>query len=276
MELISLGNYQSLHKKWTSAKASLGFVPTMGALHVGHLKLIDQAISENDYVVLSIFVNPSQFNNAKDFQLYPRTIERDVELLKEYANLYVICPTVEEIYPRTDSYLPMPLGSLGKIMEGEHRPGHFEGVVHVVHNLFKIVRPNRAYFGLKDFQQFYIIRKLVDYYNFKIEIIPCETIRSHEGLALSSRNERLDATGLKKALGIFQALEFMRLEKNKKNIDELIVEARQILLQKGLQIEYLELRDYKTLGLTKNLKESCVCFIAVYCQGIRLIDNMLI
>lgn len=276
MELITLGSYTRFRNDWATTNTSIGFVPTMGALHEGHLKLVDRASTENDKVIVTIFVNPTQFNNSKDFQVYPRVLERDLDLLKSYKNVFVIHPSREEIYPVTDQFTPMPLGFLGEIMEGRFRPGHFEGVVHVVHNLFNLIKPNRAYFGMKDFQQLTIIRKLVDFYQFDIEIVSCETIRSKYGLALSSRNARLDDAGLKNALGIFRAFEFIRSQKGNRTIDILISESKANLEKNGLEVEYLEIRDFESLELSHNLSKSSICFIAAYCQGVRLIDNMLI
>lgn len=276
MELLTLQSYHQLHKEWVDSKASVGFVPTMGALHQGHLKLIRQALEENTVAVISIFVNPSQFNNQNDFESYPRNINRDLSALQNLHNLYVIHPTQDEVYPEPDSYEPMPLGFLGQIMEGTHRPGHFEGVVHVVHNLFKLVRPDRAYFGLKDFQQLTFIQKLVDFYKFEIEIISCETLRTIHGLALSSRNDRLDNEGLKQALGIFKTFQFIRKNKNNRNIEKLIQDGIEYLYKEGLEVEYLEIRDKDSLEVAKNFSKPTVCFIAAYCQGVRLIDNMLI
>jgi pantoate--beta-alanine ligase len=153
------------------AGQSIGFVPTMGALHKGHKALVDKASSENDFVVISIFVNPTQFNNKEDLALYPRTLEADLELLKTVENGLVFVPNVADIYPDKTNFKPFNLGNLDKVMEGKHRPGHFDGVVHVVHNLFEIVEPSKAYFGQKDFQQLAVIRKMNTHYGFPIEII---------------------------------------------------------------------------------------------------------
>jgi len=193
--------------KLKTASKTIAFVPTMGALHKGHKALVDRASKENDIVVISIFVNPTQFNNKEDLALYPRTLEADLDLLKTVKNAIVFVPSVTDVYPENTSFKPFDLGNLDKVMEGKHRPGHFDGVVHVVHNLFQIVEPTKAYFGQKDFQQLAVIRKLNAHYRFPIEIVACETLREESGLAMSSRNMRLSEQEKKDALLLWETLQ---------------------------------------------------------------------
>ena len=255
---------------------SIGFVPTMGALHEGHLAIIERAAKENDYAVVSIFVNPTQFNNTEDLANYPRTIEEDLKLLSNLSNVYVFQPEVSEVYAENIFFDPMPLGYLASLMEGKYRPGHFDGVVHVVHNLFRLVQPTRAYFGKKDYQQLAIIRMLVNHYQFPIEIVACETWRSNVGLALSSRNKRLSPQGIQDALIIWKTLSFIKERKNKSSILDVKTAAISFFSKGSLSLEYLEFMNENTLMPAASWEEPVVCFIAAYCEGVRLIDNILV
>ena len=276
MELLSLHDYNVKRFVENKLSGSVGFVPTMGALHQGHLYLVERALKENDAVVVSIFVNPTQFNNPEDFKAYPKNIEKDLSLLDSYDNLYVVCPEYEEIYPSQSTYQAMPLGSLGEIMEGKHRPGHFEGVAHVVHNLFVQIRPHKAYFGEKDFQQLALIRQVNAYYNFKIQIVACSTQRDLNGLALSSRNQRLSEQGISTASEIFSLFRFIRANKQGMSVEEMKAFGRQYLTEKGFQVEYIDFRDNVDLSDHPIWKENTLCFVAASLEGVRLIDNMLI
>jgi pantoate--beta-alanine ligase len=254
----------------------IGFVPTMGALHEGHLSLIERAYKENDIVVVSIFVNPTQFNNLEDLQHYPRTLEKDMELLpKKFHSILLFYPDYNEIYPKEDPFIPIDLGNLDTILEGKHRPGHFKGVVHVVHNLFKIVRPNRAYFGQKDFQQVAVIRFMTKRYDFSIEIVACETKREQSGLAMSSRNMRLSAVEKDEALIIWETLNFVKQNKQNYQPDELKNRAVDFFNSGKLKLEYLEIVDAESLSEISNWNFEAVCCIAAYCGKVRLIDNLL-
>jgi pantoate--beta-alanine ligase len=265
----SLESTRKLNKK-------IGFVPTMGALHEGHVSLVNRAHSENDVVVVSIFVNPTQFNNQEDLSLYPRTLEKDLELLNTNENCIVFFPFLEEIYPENEVFNPIDLGVLDKVLEGEFRPGHFQGVVHVVHNLFKIVMPNKAYFGMKDFQQLAVIKFMNKQYDFPIEIIGCETLRDKSGLALSSRNMRLSDIEKEEALIIWKTLLFIK--ENKSNFPPKDLQAMAITFfnQGKLKLEYLEIVDAETLRNADNWNSKNVCCIAAYCGKVRLIDNLLL
>jgi pantoate--beta-alanine ligase len=253
----------------------IGFVPTMGALHQGHLALIKRACLENAAVVVSIFVNPKQFNQSADLHAYPRMLEADLALLSGLGNLVIFAPNEDEMYPKDLPFSPMPLGRIGQLLEGAHRPGHFEGVVHVVHHLFALIQPQKAYFGQKDFQQLAIIRLLNAYYGFAIDIIGCETIREADGLAMSSRNLRLNAQERQNALAISRALQYVSNNTGKHLLEKVKQEARFIIEQAGLAIEYLEIVDPLTLENCSQWQREQVCCVAAICGEVRLIDNML-
>lgn len=258
-----------------AAQQQVGFVPTMGALHEGHLSLVRKASLENDIVVVSIFVNPKQFNQSSDLQAYPRMLDADLALLNDIENLVIFAPDEAEMYPNNLPFSPMPLGKIGSLLEGAHRPGHFEGVVHVVHHLFALIQPQKAYFGQKDFQQLAIIRQLNTYYGFGIEIIGCETIREPDGLAMSSRNLRLNPQERKNAVCISKALQFMKVNTGKIPIEKVKQEASSLIEQAGLQVEYLEIVDPITLENRTEWQGLQVCCVAAFCGEVRLIDNML-
>ena len=255
---------------------SIGFVPTMGALHPGHLSLVDKALSQNDWVVISIFINPEQFNSQEDLAKYPRTLDSDLLLLESKKKCIIFYPEIKEIYPITESFVPLDLKGIDDVMEGKFRPGHFIGVVHVVHNLFQIVKANRAYFGLKDFQQLAIIRKMVTHFNFSTEIVSCETLREPSGLAMSSRNIHLSKSDIKAALIIYKTLQFVKDNKSKMNPESLRVAAIEFFKSGNLLLEYLEIVDEKTLSSANDWQTSNVCCIAAYCNKVRLIDNLML
>lgn len=255
---------------------TIGLVPTMGALHAGHASLVNRAVAENDVVVVSDFVNPTQFNDQNDLLKYPRTLEADCALLEKCGATLVFAPSVEEVYPEPDtrqfSYAP-----LDTVMEGKYRPGHFNGVCQIVSKLFLMVEPDRAYFGEKDFQQLAIIRELVRKYPFNIQIVGCPIVREEDGLALSSRNARLTAEQRKKALQISKAL-FTSVDFSKSRV---LLETKQfvedcIRRAPGLELEYFEIVDGNTLQPVKAWDESnyIVGCITVYCGEVRLIDNI--
>jgi len=255
---------------------SIGFVPTMGALHEGHKALINKASKENDWVVISIFVNPTQFNNKEDLDLYPRTLDADLKLIENVTNGIVFVPTIETIYPKNTNFTPFDLGILDKVMEGKHRPGHFDGVVHVVHNLFEIVLPTKAYFGQKDFQQLAVIQKMNAHYGFPTEIVPCETLRENSGLALSSRNMRLSENEKEEALIVWKTLNYVKENKTKFKPNELTKIAIDFFKNGNLTLEYLEIVDRNSLEYVENWDKQTVCCIAAYCGKVRLIDNLLL
>ena len=266
---------QQFREKLKDASLSLGFVPTMGALHQGHVSLIEKSCQENDFTLVSIFVNPKQFNNSEDLQKYPRDLKSDIQLLNGLKNCVVFAPTEADLYPENDGFIPMELGDIGRVLEGAFRPGHFEGVVHVVHNLFRLVSADRAYFGQKDFQQLAIIRLLTNHFGFQTEIIACPTVREPNGLAMSSRNMRLGEQERKDALIIIHVLRKIASLKNQVSVKEALVQAQAFFSSGKLSLEYLAIVDPETLQELNEWKENQICCIAAHCGSVRLIDNLL-
>ena len=257
---------------------SIGFVPTMGALHKGHLSLLEKSLSENEITVMSIFVNPTQFNNSEDLDKYPRTLERDIQIMQEVSNTIIVyAPEVEDIYEGKTVSQSFDYDGLENQMEGKHRPGHFDGVGTIVKRLFEIVQPNKAYFGEKDFQQLQIVKKLVEKNNIPVAVIGCPIHRENSGLAMSSRNERLSETARKNAAIIYQILNSAK-EIFATNSAEATVKWVENEFQKhpDFQLEYFEIADETTL-LPVNTKEADKKyrgFIAIFIENIRLIDNI--
>ena len=265
-------------RKLKNDNITIGFVPTMGALHNGHTSLIKKSVLENDYSVVSIFINPTQFNNINDYESYPINIFRDIELLDSISeNIILFRPDTEEIYSGkvvSDSY---DFGDLDKYMEGEHRKGHFQGVATVVNKLFEIVSADNVYFGEKDFQQLRIIEDLVQKNGYKLNVIRCKTIRQNDGLALSSRNKKLDISSQNIATNLFKALSFAK--KNFDTLDLEIIYAKvEDLLQNFPQIsvDYFAIADENDLKPIKHKKKNQKyrAFIAADISGVRLIDNI--
>jgi len=255
-----------------------GFVPTMGALHEGHLSLVRRSVEENRLAGVSIFVNPIQFNNPRDLEQYPRTLDEDLGKLASVLRPddFVFIPAVEEMYP-TPVNRVYDFGNLGQVMEGRFRPGHFNGVGIVVDRLFRIVRPGRAYFGEKDFQQMTVIRKLMEIEKLPVEIIPCAIIREPDGLAMSSRNVRLTAGHRKAAPVIYQALREARQEYAHKPPGLLKEQIRNRIDSTGLLVtEYVEIAFESTLQPVHSREQPGMvrCFTAVQAGDVRLIDNL--
>ena len=258
---------------------SIGLVPTMGALHKGHLSLVNRGLSDNDLVVVSIFVNPTQFDNKEDLVKYPRTLDADVSLLKTVSNTAIIvyAPTVEDIYSDKVQSQSFSFDGLEHEMEGAFRDGHFDGVGTIVKRLFEIVKPHRAYFGKKDFQQLQIIKKLVELYDIPVEIIGCAIHRAKDGLAMSSRNTRLSTEHRKAAPFIYKTLKSAKIKfgtKSAKKVTEWV--EKQFKKQPLLELEYFIIADTETLKPVKrkSTKKTYRAFIAVYAGDIRLIDNI--
>ncbi|GHT43193.1 pantothenate synthetase [Bacteroidia bacterium] len=248
----------------------------MGALHQGHIELIKQSAAENDISVVSIFVNPTQFNDKNDLLNYPRTLDTDCERIDSTGTSLVFAPSVEEIYPEPDTR-QFGFGPLETVMEGQFRPGHFNGVAQVVSRLFDIVKPDRAYFGEKDFQQLAIIRALVKQLNLNIEIIAHPIVREPDGLALSSRNMRLSSDQRKNAVIISQALFESKAKKERLPLTEIKQEViEKINAVPEFQVEYFDLVDRDSLQTVKDWKDSehIVGCIAAYAGDVRLIDNI--
>ena len=260
-------------------KKKLGFVATMGALHQGHMALVKTALSQNDVAIVSVFVNPTQFNNQEDLDKYPRTLERDVNLLKTVSTdkIIVFAPTVETIYNGNTISEQFDFDGLEFEMEGKFREGHFNGVGTIVKRLFEIIQPDKAYFGEKDFQQLQIIKKLAKKYNLPSEIIGCKIQRESSGLAMSSRNERLKEVYKKEASFIYKTLKTAKIKfgtKSANKVTEWVT--KQFAKNKLLELEYFIIADEQTLKSVKrkSSKKSYRAFIAVYADDIRLIDNI--
>ena len=254
----------------------VGLVPTMGALHVGHASLVKRSVSENGVTVVSVFVNPTRFNDKNDLAKYPRTLDADCRLLEDCGAAFAFAPSVEEMYPQPDtrefSYAP-----LDTVMEGAFRPGHFNGVCQIVSKLFDAIQPDRAYFGEKDFQQLAIIREMVRQMNYKLEIVGCPIVREEDGLALSSRNKRLSAQERENALNISRTLFKSRTFATSHTVSEtqkMVEEA--IEAAPGLRLEYFEIVDGNTLQKVNSWEDAqyVVGCITVFCGEVRLIDNI--
>lgn len=277
--MIVVETIDGLRTALASARAegkSIGLVPTMGALHEGHASLVKRSVEENEVTVVSVFVNPTQFNDKGDLERYPRTLEADCALLSALGTDYVFAPSVEEVYPEPDTRV-FDFTPLDKVMEGVYRPGHFNGVAQIVSKLFMYVEPHRAYFGEKDFQQLAIIREMVRQEGFNLDIIGCPIVREADGLALSSRNALLSTEQRHTALAISKALfasqEYAKqhtLADTKKMVEEAIAATE------GLELEYYEVVDGNTLQPVHNWDEAdyIVGCITVYCGKVRLIDNI--
>lgn len=255
----------------------VGLVPTMGALHEGHLSLVNKACEECDFVVVSIFVNPTQFNNPEDLRTYPRTLEADKSLLESQTRADVIfAPTVEEVYPEPDTRI-FDFGPLAEVMEGKYRPGHFNGVGQIVSKLFMFVEPNKAYFGEKDFQQLAIIRKMTKDLKMDIDIVPCPIVREADGLAKSSRNTLLTKESREVAPQIYAALKGSKqltTDRTPKEVAQWVI--GQLNSTEGLEVEYYEIVDGNTLQPINTWQETdyAVGCITVYAGKVRLIDNI--
>jgi len=266
-------------RKKKLAQIPIGFVPTMGALHAGHLSLLAASQNQGLFTVCSIFVNPAQFNNASDLLNYPRTENRDIELLEKAGCDVLFIPSAEEIYPQ-ESSLSFSFPGLDNVMEGTFRPGHFSGVALVVAKLFHIVEPDHAFFGQKDWQQFTIIRQLVDDLNFNLTLHAVPTMREENGLAMSSRNERLSPENKIKALVFFQTLKLAEAELlNGKTMVEILPKLKALAENdQDIKIEYLTLANRYTLESVNTIKEKnhLVLCIAGFVGEVRLIDNILI
>jgi len=257
----------------------IGFVPTMGALHEGHLSLVEKALSENQVAVVSVFVNPTQFDNQEDLVKYPRTLETDIELLKTVSDhkIVVYAPAVEDVYGDDVKSQSFKFDGLENEMEGAFREGHFNGVGTIVKRLFEIVTPNRAYFGEKDFQQLQIIKKLVELHHIPVKVIGCPIHRAEDGLAMSSRNTRLTENHRKVAPFIYETLKSAKTKfgtKSAKNVTEWV--EKQFKKQPLLELEYFIIADTDTLKPVKrkSTKKTYRAFVAVYAGDIRLIDNI--
>ena len=260
-----------------SAGKTIGFVPTMGALHEGHKSLITRCVAENDCCVVSVFVNPTQFNNPEDLKKYPRDLDKDAKMLENAGCRIIFAPEASEMYAENElnETFSFDFAGLDKVMEGKFRPGHFNGVVQIVSKLFRLVQPDKAYFGEKDFQQLAIIHHMVKTMPFNVEIVDCEIIREPSGLAMSSRNERLTADQRKKATEIskvlFESRNFVQDLSPEMVAEQVISKINSV---PELEVEYFEIVDSTTLQLVDSWKNPAVGCIAVFCGEVRLIDNI--
>lgn len=295
MQIVSTKKeLQTLVKASKESHKTIGLVPTMGALHQGHASLVKRAVADNDICVVSVFVNPTQFNNKEDLAKYPRNIERDAELLSSIGADYVFAPTPEEMYSAEEmnTTFAFDFAGLDQVMEGKMRPGHFNGVVQVVSRLFYLVQPDKAYFGEKDFQQLAIIHHMVERSSMAgtfgtLQIIDCPIVREESGLALSSRNERLSAAEKETALAIsktlFESLKWAKeatatASSAHQNLAHAVAAVRQRVMDTinavpGLEVEYYEIVDQTTLLPTDTFEHAIGC-VTVYCGPVRLIDNI--
>ena len=274
-----LNNIKSVHNlivKLKKTGKTIGFVPTMGALHQGHISLVEQSLKENDFTLVSVFINPTQFNNSEDLKKYPITTDNDIEILKKHGADAVYFPKVEDIYPNGLTSEHYEFDGLEMQMEGKFRPGHFDGVATVIRRFFEIVQPLNAYFGEKDFQQLRIVQELVDNFHLPIQIVPVAIKREEDGLAMSSRNVRLTESQRKESPIIYQILlqakEYLKnhsIEETKKFVEEKFKET-------SFELEYFEIADEKNLLPAKEkLKDQKLrAFIAVFADEVRLIDNL--
>ncbi|MGO3183977.1 MAG: pantoate--beta-alanine ligase [Aequorivita sp.] len=262
----------------TGRNKKIGFVPTMGALHSGHISLVKSALSDNDVVVVSIFVNPTQFNNNTDLQKYPRTPADDISLLESLkGEIIVYLPEVTDLYDSTVSAKNYNFEGLENEMEGKHRNGHFDGVGTILDKFFRIIEPDTAYFGEKDFQQLQIVRKLVEVENLPVKIIGCPILREENGLAMSSRNKRLSPEQFDEATLIYKVLNEVREKFDStslEHLNELVTE--RFLQNSSLNLEYFEIADEKTLKTAQRKSKDAKyrAFIAAFAGEVRLIDNM--
>lgn len=256
---------------------SIGLVPTMGALHNGHISLVKKAKSENDVVVVSIFVNPTQFNDPGDLESYPRTLDRDLDLLQKLETDLVFIPSVKEMYPEKDDRF-FDLDPLDKVMEGKQRQGHFNGVAQIVSKLFLLTLPHRAYFGQKDFQQLVIVRRLTQILRMDIHIIPCPIIREKDGLAMSSRNQRLSKEERKQAPFIYETLRQAHKKKETLSVKELKIWVQERFeTREEFALDYFEIvedKDLKPISSWDDRVNKVAC-IAVLLGSERLIDNLI-
>ena len=257
---------------------SIGFVPTMGALHDGHISLIEKSKTDHDITLCSIFINPTQFNNVIDLQKYPITLERDIDKLEKAGCDLLILPSTKEMYPADKENDHYELGMLENILEGSFRPNHFQGVCIVVDKLLKIVKPSALYLGRKDYQQCMVIKKMMVDKNYDIEFNICDTVRETDGLAMSSRNMRLSQMERQKALCIIESLVLIRNNIVPGELDFLKKEATDFLEKNGYKVDYTEIADAETLELQHKWdgKKKLVALVAAYLNDVRLIDNIIL
>jgi pantoate--beta-alanine ligase len=272
----TIENLQKTLKILQKEGKSIGFVPTMGALHQGHISLITQSKQENNLTVCSIFVNPTQFNNATDLAKYPRTIENDINFLEKANCDLLFLPEVEEMYPSSETLKKYDLGYLETVLEGEHRPGHFQGVCIIVDKLLQAVKPTTLYLGRKDFQQCMVVKKMMQKEHANINLVFADTVRENSGLAMSSRNMRLNEGEKRTATTIFECLNYLKTNIGKGSLQQTKQKAIEMLQQKGFVVDYVEIVNEENLEIVENWNSSAKlsALVAATLNQVRLIDNM--
>lgn len=265
-------------KKIKAAEKKIGFVPTMGALHLGHISLVKTSKKENDLAVCSIFVNPTQFNNVVDYEKYPVTIETDLDKLEAAGCDVVFLPSLEEVYPKGKEFPVYELGYVETVLEGKFRPGHYQGVCRVVDRLLMVVKPVTLYLGQKDYQQCMVIKKLIDLNGFNIATHIEKTVREHDGLAMSSRNAHLNDKERKLAGKIFETLSFIKNNVKTGKLESIKVQATTFLSGHGFKVDYVEIADATNLEILQhwNGTTTAVALVAAYLNEVRLIDNFIL
>ena len=272
--LKTIADVTALIENKKNEQKSIGFIPTMGALHQGHISLIDAGKKENDFTVCSIFINPTQFNNAADFKKYPVTIESDIDMLEASGCDLLFLPSVDEIYPPGFIYPLYDIGYLETVLEGQYRPGHYQGVCQVVDRLLSAVMPHILYLGQKDYQQCMVIKKLLELKNYNCNVHIEKTIREADGLAMSSRNARLNKIQREQAVKIYTALSLIKNELKAGSLDYIKKKAKTFLTGNGFKVDYAEVTNSDlTLLQSWDGKTKTVILIAAYLDDIRLIDN---
>lgn len=274
-----VADLQQYLQKVSSERKTVGFVPTMGALHQGHLSLVNRAKSESSCTVVSIFVNPTQFNDKEDLKKYPRTLGNDIEMLSSIQTNVLFVPSVEEVYPKgLDTSLDVDFGQLATVMEGAFRPGHFDGMAQVVHRLLDIVQPDKLFMGQKDFQQLTIVRSMLKQLNHKTSLVVCPIIREKDGLAMSSRNRRLTPVYREKAVLLSQILSKVKSNIHSRTPEDMVKMAMKRLTEAGFKPEYFDIVDGVTLQPVQTFTDSdfIVALTAAWAGEIRLIDNMIL
>lgn len=256
----------------------IGFVPTMGALHAGHISLIQKAKEESDFVVCSIFVNPTQFNNAADFDKYPITIERDIDMLESAGCDLLFLPHVNEMYPPGDPVVLYELGFIETVLEGAFRSGHFQGVCRIVDKLLQAVTPHRLFMGQKDYQQCMVVQKMIALTQSTVQLVVCDSVREESGLAMSSRNMRLSEAEKEQALHIIHTLRTIQSNLNPGDVHSLTETATTHLEKEGFKVDYVAIADAQTLAPVSQWdgQQKIVALVAAYLQEVRLIDNILL
>lgn len=267
---------RNLMEPMAASRMKFGLVPTMGALHAGHLSLIKEAKNHCDQLICSIFVNPTQFNDPHDLANYPKPIEQDINLLEQANCDILFLPSIEEMYTEAESWY-VDLGELDRIWEGEKRPGHYQGVTQIVMKLFNLINPDKAFFGQKDFQQCLVIKRMIEQFELKVQLYICPTVRDEDGLALSSRNARLSKKERSEALAISKALFQIKYDFQKKSLNQLEYEALNRLTNApGVEIEYIAICKAADLSRATNKEGELIAIVAAWVGRVRLIDNVLL